>query len=43
MKFDMTFSQLKCITNALASVKDDGAVLEIGVGGGATSVILNHL
>ncbi len=42
MKFDMTVSQLKYITDALASVKNDGAVLEIGVGGGATSVIINH-
>jgi len=42
MKFDMTVSQLKYITDALASVKNDGAVLEIGVGGGATSIIMNH-
>jgi len=41
MKFDMTIAQLNFITCALASIEADGAVLEIGVGGGATSVIIN--
>jgi O-methyltransferase len=41
MKFDKTIAQLSFITNELQSIKTDGAVLEIGVGGGATSVIIN--
>ncbi len=41
MKFDMTAAQLDFITRVLASVKADGAVLEIGVGGGGTSVTIN--
>jgi O-methyltransferase len=41
MKFDMTIAQLNFITCALESVKADGAVLEIGVGGVATSVVIN--
>jgi O-methyltransferase len=42
MKFDMTIAQLNFITSALETVKHDGAVLEIGVGGGSTSVVLNN-
>ena len=41
MKFDMSIAQLNFITSALDSVKAPGAVLEIGVGGGATSVVIN--
>jgi len=41
MKFDMTAAQLDFITRALATVKAAGSVLEIGVGGGATSVTVN--
>ena len=41
MKFDMTIAQLNFITCALENIKADGAVLEIGVGGGATSVVIN--
>lgn len=41
MKFDMTIAQLNFITCALADIKVNGAVLEIGVGGGATSIIIN--
>jgi O-methyltransferase len=41
MKFDMTISQLNFITCALETIKANGAVLEIGVGGGATSVVIN--
>jgi predicted O-methyltransferase YrrM len=41
MKFDMTAAQLDFITRALVSVRADGAVLEIGVGGGGTSVTIN--
>jgi len=41
MKFDMTIAQLNFITSELKNIKADGAVLEIGVGGGATSVVIN--
>jgi predicted O-methyltransferase YrrM len=41
MKFDMTIAQLNFITSTLESVKPAGAILEIGVGGGATSVAIN--
>jgi O-methyltransferase len=41
MKFDMTIAQLNFITSTLESIKSDGAVLEIGVGGGSTSVVIN--
>jgi hypothetical protein len=41
LKFDMSPAQLAFITGALASVKAEGAVLEIGVGGGGTSVTIN--
>jgi hypothetical protein len=41
MKFDMTIAQLNFITTELKNIKADGAVLEIGVGGGATSVVIN--
>jgi predicted O-methyltransferase YrrM len=42
MKFDMTIAQLNFITCALESVDAYGAVLEIGVGGGATSIVINN-
>jgi O-methyltransferase len=41
MKFDMTIAQLNFITCALESVTAEGTVLEIGVGGGTTSVVIN--
>lgn len=41
MKFDMTIAQINSITCALETVNADGAVLEIGVGGGVTSIIMN--
>jgi O-methyltransferase len=41
MKFDMSIAQLNFITSALDSVKAPGAVLEIGVGGGSTSIVIN--
>jgi hypothetical protein len=42
MKFDMTIDQLNFIINSLDSVEKAGAVVEIGVGAGATSVIINN-
>jgi len=42
MKFDMTIAQLNFITSTLRTIKNDGAVVEIGVGGGATSVVINN-
>lgn len=42
MKFDMSIAQLNFITDSLSSVKGEGSVMEIGVGGGATSVIINQ-
>lgn len=41
MKFDMTIAQLNFITSALETVRAAGSVLEVGVGGGATSVAIN--
>jgi O-methyltransferase len=42
MKFDMTLPQLNFITESIRSVNNPGVVLEVGVGGGATSVIINQ-
>jgi O-methyltransferase len=42
MKFDMTIPQLDFITKTIHSIQQTGAVLEVGVGGGATSVIINR-
>lgn len=42
MKFDMTVAQLNCIIENIFSIKAPGSILEIGVGGGATSVIINN-
>lgn len=42
MKFDMSIAQLNFITNTLGTIYSDGAVLEIGVGGGGTSVMINN-
>lgn len=42
MKFDMSISQLNFITNTLAEITHEGAVLEIGVGGGTSSVMRNR-
>jgi hypothetical protein len=41
MKFDKNIAHLSFITDAIKSVKADGAVLEIGVGGGGTSIVIN--
>jgi hypothetical protein len=41
MKFDKNIAHLSFIADAIRSVKVDGAVLEIGVGGGGTSIIIN--
>jgi hypothetical protein len=41
MKFDKKIAHLSFITGAIKSVKADGAVLEIGVGGGGTSIVIN--
>ena len=41
MKFDKNIAQLSFITEAIKSVKAVGAVLEIGVGGGGTSIVIN--
>ena len=41
MKFDMTIAQLNLIIESVRQLKDEGVVLEIGVGGGATSIMLN--
>jgi phosphoribulokinase len=43
MKFDKNIAHLSFITDAIRSVKADGAILEIGVGGGGTSIIINKL
>ena len=40
MKFDMTIPQLNFITNELGLVCQEGVVIEIGVGGGSTSVMI---
>jgi hypothetical protein len=42
MKFDMSIAQLNFITCTLQTIKKDGVVVEIGVGGGATSVVINN-
>lgn len=41
MKFDKNIAHLSFITGAIKSVKADGAVLEIGVGGGGPSIVIN--
>ncbi len=40
MKFDMTIAQLNFLLGTIDSIKKHGVILEIGVGGGATSVII---
>ena len=42
MKFDMSIAQLNYITSSLEVIRGEGAVLEIGVGGGATSIMINN-
>lgn len=42
MKFDMSISQLNFILETISSIKNDGAIVEIGVGGGSTSVVINN-
>jgi hypothetical protein len=41
MKFDMTIQQINFIVESINSVSGEGAILEIGVGGGSTSVFIN--
>jgi hypothetical protein len=41
MKFDMSVAQLNFITESIRNLDCDGSVMEVGVGGGATSVIVN--
>jgi SAM-dependent methyltransferase len=41
MKFDKSIAHLSFITDAIKSVQADGAVLETGVGGGGTSIVIN--
>jgi predicted O-methyltransferase YrrM len=41
-KFDMSVSQLNFILECIGSISNAGSVLEIGVGGGASSVRINQ-
>ena len=43
MKFDMSICQLNFIIQSLLEIKGAGNVLEIGVGGGSTSIIINQI
>ena len=43
MKFDMSICQLSFIIQSLLKIKGAGNVLEIGVGGGSTSIIINQI
>ena len=42
MKFDMTVAQLNLIIESILQIKGEGVVLEIGIGGGATSIMINQ-
>lgn len=42
MKFDMTVAQINLIIEIINQIRGDGVILEIGVGGGATSVMINQ-
>lgn len=42
MKFDMTIGQLNFMLETIDKIRSDGIICEIGVGGGSTSIILNH-
>ena len=42
MKFDMTVAQINLIIENINQIRGDGVILEIGVGGGATSVMINQ-
>lgn len=42
MKFDMTLRQLSIIFNAIEEAGNKGAVVEVGVGGGSTSILMNY-
>jgi O-methyltransferase len=41
MKFDMSIKQLNFILDTIKEIDDDGAIVEIGVGGGASSIVIN--
>lgn len=41
MKFDMSIKQLNFILDTINEIDSNGAIVEIGVGGGATSIIIN--
>ena len=43
MKFDMTVGQLNFMLETISEIKSEGIIFEVGVGGGSTSVILNHV
>ena len=43
MKFDMTVAQLNLIIESILQIKGEGVVLEIGIGGGATSIMINQV
>lgn len=43
MKFDMSIAQLNFIIQSLKEIKGAGDILEIGVGGGATSIMINQI
>lgn len=42
MKFDMTVKQLIAIFEKIEEAKAKGNILEIGVGGGSTSILINY-
>ena len=42
MKFDMSIAQLNSIIENIRDIKVAGSIVEIGVGGGATSVMINQ-
>lgn len=42
MKFDMTVAQMNTIIESIRQIKGGGVILEIGVGGGATAVMVNR-
>ena len=42
MKFDMSIAQINLIIESINQIRGEGVILEIGVGGGATSVLINH-
>ena len=42
MKFDMSVARSNSIIENIRDLKEAGSIVEIGVGGGATSVMINH-